>query len=174
MMSPELADLLTGDGALDERLTALMPQLCRELTCDRCALFLRDPETLLSRMTHAWARAPEFELAREDRGWVPQSPTLVEDDPMFAEALVNPEALYIDDIETADPALVNAAFEREHFGHRALIHAPLFHDGAMYGILEPCVFGEPRAWSKTDRETVSKAQELLAPMVARYVAENCG
>ena len=173
-MSPDLMQLLNGDGDLDERLTALMPLLCRELDCDRCALFLRDPETLLSRMTHAWARAPEFELAREDRGWTPQSPTLVEDDPMFAEALVNPEALYIEDIETADPALVNAPYEREHFGHRALVHAPLFHEGAMYGILEPCVFGEPRIWTVSNRETVSGVQRALAPLAARYVAENAG
>ena len=173
-MTQDLTALLEADRDPDELLGELMGVLGRTLDCDRCLLFLRHPATGLSRMTHGWTRRSEFEFPRDDRGWQPEPETLAADDPMFAEALRNPEALYIDDIETADPALVNVAYEREHFGHRALIHAPVFHDGAMYGILEPCVFGTPRAWRDQDREAVSYVQARVAAPVARYVEGECG
>ena len=35
---------------------------------------------------------------------------VAKEDPMFALALTDPEALYIDDVEKADPALVNAPY----------------------------------------------------------------
>ena len=38
------------------------------------------------------------------------------DDPMFAEALRNPEALYIEDVEAASPELLSAEYELENFG----------------------------------------------------------
>lgn len=172
-MTDELMALLDGEAAPDALLGALMPVLSKALDCDRCVLFLRDPGTQKSRATHAWARKPEFALAREDTGWQVESPTLATEDPMFGEALHNPVALYIEDVTTAEPALVNAEFELEHFKHRALVHAPIYHDGLMYGILEPCVIGAPRAWTDADRETVALVQKRIAPAVAAYVAENC-
>lgn len=173
-MDQNLIALLDGWDDHDRPFDALMAVLGKSLDCDRCLLFLRQPSTGLSRMTHAWSRKPEFDLVRKDRGWQPESPNLVADDPMFAEALRNPNALYIDDIKTADPALVNEAFERENFGHRALIHAPIYHDHQMYGILEPCVFAVPRRWTDRDRNTVEFVQDKIAPLVARYVAQECG
>ncbi len=172
-MTDDLRALLDGDAAPDELLGALMPALSAALDCDRCAVFLREPESRLSRMTHVWQRRPEYALAREGSDWREESASLVEDDPMFAEALRNPAALYIEDVLSADPALVNGAYEVEHFGHRALVHAPLYHDGEMYGILEPCVMGAPRVWSETDRAIVAEVQERIAPAAAAYVADNC-
>jgi GAF domain-containing protein len=172
-VTDELMVLLDGNAAPDALLGALMPALAKALGCDRCMLFLRDPGTRKSRATHAWARKPEFALAREDAGWQVEPPSLPEEDPMFGAALRNPEALFINDVTTADPALVNATFELEHFKHRALVHAPIYHDGLMYGILEPCVIGAPRAWSAADRGAVELVQQRIAPAVAAYVAENC-
>jgi len=173
-MDQDLIALLDGWDDRDDPFGDLMAVLGKSLDCDRCLLFLRQPATGLSRMTHGWSKKPQFELARDDRGWQPEPASLVADDPMFAEALRNPNALYIDDIKTADPALVNAAYELENFGHRALIHAPIYHDGQMYGILEPCVFGAPRRWNDRDRNTVDFVQDRIAPLVARYVAQHCG
>ncbi len=172
-MTDDLRALLDGDAAPDELLGALMPALSAALDCDRCVLFLRDPHSRLARMTHVWQRRPEYALAREGRDWRVESATLVEDDPMFAMALRNPAALYIEDVLSADPALVNGPYEVEHFGHRALVHAPLYQDGLMVGILEPCVMGAPRVWSDSDRATVAEVQERIAPAAAAYVADNC-
>lgn len=172
-MTDDLQALLVSRASTDARLDKLPAAYAAAIDCDRCVLFLRDPHTRRSRPTHAWQRKPEYALAREDRGWQVESPTLSDDDPMFAEALRNPEALYIEDVLAADPALVNGPYEVAHFGHRALIHAPFYHDGLMYGILEPCMIETPRAWSAADRAVTALVQERMAPTVADYVARHC-
>ena len=83
------------------------------------------------------------------------------------------EALFIDDIEKADPALVNAPYEIEHFQHRGLVHAPLMENGVLWGILEPCVIAAPRAWTQDDRDVTAWVQERLTPLAIRYVRANC-
>lgn len=165
--------LLDSDKTPEVLLADLVRVLGETLGCDRCVLFLRDPHTRRARATHAWQRRPAYALARDDHGWQKEPPSLVETDPMFAEALRNPAALFIEDVTAADPSLVNCAYEIEHFGHRALIHAPLYHDSLMYGILEPCVMNEPREWSPEDREIIATVQQRIAPVVAAYVTRNC-
>jgi GAF domain-containing protein len=173
-MTDDLMALLSGDAAPEDLLLDLMPALAAALDCDRCVLFLRDPHSRRSRATHAWQRKPEYTLNREDKGWRKEPASLAVDDPMFAEALRNPAALFIEDIETADPSVLNRDYERQHFQHRALVHAPLYHEGLMYGILEPCVMATPRAWSDADRELIATVQAKIAPAAAAYVARHCG
>jgi len=168
-MSDDVMAVFEQDAAPGDILQALMPALARALDCDRCLLFLRDPKTDRTRCAHRWAAEPDFALQRADDGWTPLPPTLLEDDPMYAEAMVNPDALFIDDVETADPDLVNGDYETEHFGHRALVHAPVYHDGEMYGILEPCVMDAPRAWSTADKALVAQVQAKLGPVAAAFV-----
>ncbi|MEX2201517.1 MAG: GAF domain-containing protein [Dongiaceae bacterium] len=173
-MNDEIRAILDGAATPDEKLRALMPAFARALNCERCVMFLRDPETNRGRAVHRWAAAPAFELRRADRGWEAMPATLLDDDPMYAEAMVNPEALYIEDIETAGPALLNAAYEREHFGHRALVHAPVWHEGKMYGILEPSSMTEPRIWSAADKALVAAVQARIGPVVAAFVRADAG
>ena len=168
-MGDDVLAIFETDATPDEKLDALMPALARALDCERCVMYLRDPATDRGRALHRWASKPEFELRREDRGWQPNPATLLDDDPMFAEAMRNPEALFIDDIGKADPALVNAAYEIEHFGHQALVHAPVWHDGEMYGILEPSAMTRPRTWSADDRALVAEVQRKIGPVVASFV-----
>ncbi len=152
-------------------LDALMPALCRALGCERCLLFLRDPARRLSSCTHGWWAKPEHAFARE-AGWKEEPAGLAAEDPLFAEALRNPEALYIDDIERAGPGVLNLDYERQAFQHRALIHAPLYHEGRCYGILEPCVFDAPRLWEARDRALIHWLQRRLGPLAAAYVARH--
>jgi hypothetical protein len=65
---------------------------------------------------------------------------------------------------------VNLEFEQRIFLHQALIHAPIYHEGKFYGILEPSVFGHPREWSTQDRAMTEWMQDKLGPIVAEYVA----
>jgi hypothetical protein len=69
--------------------------------------------------------------------------------------------------------LVDAAYELKHFRHRALVHAPLYHVGLMYGILEPCVMETARLWSAGNRETIALVQRKISPLAAAYVARHC-
>ena len=172
-LNSKLETAIGGAAGAEESLQALVEVVGKLLDCDRCCLFLRQPATRMSRMTHEWERKPEFALTRDSTDWSAEPASLENDDPMFAEALVNPDALFIDDVRTAEPGLVNAEYEEKHFGHRALVHAPVFHEGGMYGILEPCVFGKPRAWSETDRALVARVQNKAAAMIAAYVNERC-
>ena len=169
----ELEAVFAGDASGDEKMTRLMQVLCDALDCDRCLLFLRDPDTRKARCTHGWETDPGFAFDRPDDGWAEEPANLESEDPMFAEAMHNPEALFIEDIETASPDLVNAEYEREVFKHRALIHAPLRHGDKVYGILEPCTMVEPKAWSDQDREITAWTMKQLTPIAMDYIAANC-
>ncbi len=169
----ELEAVFAGDASGDEKMTKLMQELCDALNCDRCLLFLRDPDTRKGRCTHGWETDPGFAFDRPDDGWADEPANLEAEDPMFAEAMHNPEALFIEDIETAPPDLVNAEYEREVFKHRALVHAPLRHGDKVYGILEPCTMVEPKAWSEQDREITAWTMKQLTPIAIDYIAANC-
>ena len=171
MSREQLSEIFDNPDDAHQTLSALMAVLGQGLGCARCLLFLREPHTRKTRMTHQWVRDSEHAIARDDGGWEVESPTLPDEDPMYREALTNPLALYIDDIETAQG--VNASFEREHFGHTALVHAPIHHEGLMYGIIEPCVFDGPRVWSEEDRALITLAQQRCVPVVLEYIAQHC-
>ena len=169
----ELQAVFDNNTSGDEKMARLMQVLCGVLDCDRCLLFLRDPIARKSRCTHGWETDPGFAFDRPDEGWSEEPTTLEADDPMFAEAVKNPEALFIEDIETAPSTLVNAEYERENFKHRALVHAPLQHDGKLYGVLEPCTMEEPKVWSERDREVTAWTMKKLTPIAMEYIAANC-
>ena len=88
---------------------------------------------------------------------------------MFAAAVRTDPSVYVEDVETASPDVVNVNFERENFGHRALIHSHLCQDGQMWGVLQPCVFGQPRVWTEADRAIIAPLEEKLPAIVVAYV-----
>ncbi len=168
-MRDEVMAIFDWTATPDETLKALMPAFAKALNCERCIMFLRDPKTDRGRAVHRWHSKPEFALDRADRGWQPNPPNLAEEDPMYGEALVNPEALYIEDIETAGPAVLDLDYERKYFGHRALVHAPIFHKGELYGVLEPSSMVKPKKWNAADKALVADVQKKLGPIVAEFV-----
>ena len=149
-----------------------MPALCEALDCDRCVLFPRNPKTSKWAMTHAWQARPEFALGRPAGAWSLPADNEGELDPMYAHSMTSPEVLFIDDIYTAPPALVNADFEAQHYGNRALAHAPIYRGDDYYGLFEPCTIDRPHDWTPERRRLVLRAQDLIAPVVAAYVAEH--
>lgn len=171
-----LLEWAQSDAELDEKLSQLMKLYAQALDCERCILYCRQPDLRRATTTHAWWSPDSDEYAVTWESWF--SPEWVDEgppnapDPLYAAALESPEAVYIDDIENDTSGLVNLEFEAPTFGHRALIHAPIYHEGKMYGILEPSVFGKPREWRAEDRAITAWAQEQLGPMVAQYVAEH--
>ena len=94
---PDIAALINGGGEPDAVFHALMPALTKALRCDRALLFLREPRRLWSICAHGWWERPEHAFGRE-KGWRRQPANLAEVDPMFAEALRNPVALFIDEL----------------------------------------------------------------------------
>lgn len=116
--------------------TALLPAVCEVLQTDRCFLHVRQPAERLYR-NFCWRRLAEFPDTSTD-GWQPEQPW-EEEDPMFAAALRCANSIFVEDIETASPEVLNVEFERNYMGHRALVHAHICQDGVLRGILQPCI-----------------------------------
>lgn len=160
----ELETIFINGGEPEAIATATLPVLGDVLSCDRCFLQVRHPQQRLYRI-FCWRRCDQYpDLSTA--GWQPES-AWEQDDPMFAAALRTAPSIFINDIETADPAVLNADFERENFGHRALIHAHIAKDGELWGILQPCVFEHPRLWNERDRWIIEQVIEQLRPLVVQ-------
>ena len=88
---------------------------------------------------------------------------------MFAAALKAQPSIFVEDVETAGPEVLNREFEHQTFGHRALIHAHLRSEQTLWGILQACVFEEPRVWSQGDRQLIEQTVTQLTPFAIDYV-----
>lgn len=145
---------------------ALLPAVCDTLQTDRCFLEVRNPQTRMHQNI-CWRRYLELPDTRTN-GWQPEQ-EWEKADPMFAAALRTEDSIFVEDVETAEPTVLNREFERQYFGHRALIHAHICQDQQLWGILQPCIFGKPRLWSDFDRAVIHQLTEALTPIVVSYV-----
>jgi GAF domain-containing protein len=148
--------------------TELMPAVGEILGCDRCFLYLRDPTALVGRVPFCWVRSANIPVIH-DPEWKQEPVHLTRDDPMFAAAVHTKPSIFIEDVETADRNVVNSAFERTTFGHRALIHAHVCHNHQLWGVLQPCIFDQPRVWTVGERQVINQLVNILAPAAVAYV-----
>ncbi len=156
---------------LDAKLSGLMAEIVKLLNCDRCFLYVREPNSRTGQAAFCYCRDRSFPNVAGDK-WEQESIKLKQQDPMFAAALNCQPSIFIEDVETANPQVVNREFEQEHFGHRALIHAHLCHGDRLWGVLQPSVFGAPRIWTKSDRELITALTDKITPLVIEYVQQN--
>jgi GAF domain-containing protein len=164
------------DAPGDEKLNELVRLYAEALDCPRCILYCRQPDLRRANTTHAWWSKDKKEYAVTweswfSSEWVDEGPPNAED-PLFTAAITDPTPIYIEDIENDPTGLVNVEFEKRVFLHSALIHAPVYHHGKCYGILEPSAFGKPRKWSDSDRAITEWTLKKLGPIVAEYVAQH--
>ncbi|WP_404787802.1 GAF domain-containing protein [Altericista sp. CCNU0014] len=146
----------------------LMPALGRFLDCDRCFLYLRNPETAVGRVEFCWVRdatIPEI----YDKEWKKESKFLASQDPMFAAALSAKPSIFVEDIRTTSPEILNREFEEKNFGHRALIHAHLCQQGQLWGVLQLCSFKNPKTWTEVDRQAIKRVVLAITPIAVGYV-----
>jgi GAF domain-containing protein len=164
-LPPEIEAAFEHDDA-QEVFDALMPVLCDALSADRCFLYLRDPTTARGGTVACWS--PESRWPDVRGPFEPESDDHFTIDPMMGIASRDPVALFIADVETAGPEILNLEYERD-FGHRALIHAPVYDEGELIGILEPCTFGDPHPWTEADRTLTAAVQERLGPVAGAWL-----
>lgn len=167
MISPDFTQLDAVFAAHSEPealFEALLPVVCELLQTDRCFLLVRQPTTRLHRV-FCWRRRPEFPTVAT--GWQLEKPW-EDEDPMFAAALRAAPSIFVEDIETASPEVLSLEFEHNNLGHRALVHGHICQDGVLRGILQPCMFGQPRVWSEADRQVVAEVIERVRPFVVHY------
>jgi len=148
--------------------TALLPAVGEALQCDRIFLYLRNPQTKFGKVVNCWRRNLEIPDV-DDYQWKQEPEDLPQGDPLFAAALCNQPSIFVEDVETANPQIVNKDFEQKTFGHRALVHAHLCQDGQLWGILQPCVFGKSRIWTKSDRLIINQVELKITPLVITYI-----
>lgn len=165
---PAIAPLLAATLSPEQLFGALMPVIGTFLACDRCFLYLRDPETRLGRVAFCWVRHDEIPIVY-DPAWKPEPASLPTIDPMFAAALRTEPSIFVEDVETASSDVLSQAFERQNFGHRALIHAHLCQDKQLWGVLQPCVFGRSRQWTLTERQAIDQIVQHITPRAIAYI-----
>ena len=167
-LSPVLEKIFATNSEPDAVFAALMPALCEVLQCDRCFLYLRNPQKKIGKVPYCWRSSPQYPDVTNSE-WNEEPESLPKEDPLFAAALRTEESIFVEDVETASPEVVNRAFEQKHFGHRALIHAHLCQDGLLWGILQPCVFGKPRVWTEFDRSVITQVEKKITPLAVAYL-----
>jgi GAF domain-containing protein len=167
-LPPSLANVLTTASTPEMLFNALMPALGDYLACDRCFLYLREPNTCLGRVPFCWVRHADIPTVY-DEDWKLDPPSLPDHDPMFAAALRTEPSVVVDDVETASADTLNKQFEQENFGHRALIHAHLCYEGQLWGVLQPSVFGHPRQWTQAEQATIEQVVQAITPSAVAYV-----
>jgi GAF domain-containing protein len=151
--------------------TQAIPLLGQALDCDRVFLYLRSPRRHGGRVPFCWRRHDNIPLVF-DEDWKLEPRWLPRQDPLFAAALKGRPSLFIDDVEMANPKLVNRNFERQNFGHRALIHAHLYQNQNLWGILQPCMFEHPRQWTRQDRLLIKRTLNWMTPLAREYVTHD--
>jgi GAF domain-containing protein len=165
-----IAQILTQARTPETLLSDLMPAVGEYLECDRCFIYLRNPQTRWGGVPFCWRRNVNIPAIYNEH-WQLEPESLASEDPMFAAALHTEPSIFVEDVQTADDRTLNRQFEAANFGHRALIHAHLCHDGQLWGVLQPCVFDRPRHWTPVDRSTIDLLVDKITPIAVRYVRE---
>ncbi|MBC6699609.1 GAF domain-containing protein [Hymenobacter puniceus] len=137
------------------------------LDADRCFLYVRDPAVGRGRIALCWRRTNDIPNPIHD--WQDDTTELPQQDPLFRAALSVQPSVFVEDVETAPPTVLNRAFEHETFGHRALIHAHITEEGQLWGILQPCLFSTPRHWTAEERAAIKIILPLLVAPVKAYM-----
>jgi GAF domain-containing protein len=132
---------------------------------DRCFLYVRDPHLRLGQIAALWRASELVPDLPEDtyHGFEAEPDHLFTDDPMFKAALTGHPVTAVNDI-FASGGLVNPEFELS-YNHRCLLHINLFAEGQLWGVLQPAMSYEPRAWSKADLAAAEQARLHLAPLL---------
>ena len=165
-----IAVIIANSPTPEPMFTALMPAIGEFLQADRCFVYLRDPQTCLGKVPFCWCRTPMIPKIY-NRHWMLEPESLASADPMFAAALRTEPTIFIEDVNTANAQIVSQQFERENFGHRALIHAHLCHNNRLWGVLQPCIFDRSRKWTPIERQTIEQIVTLIVPIAVKYVID---
>ncbi|MDO1445828.1 GAF domain-containing protein [Rhodocytophaga aerolata] len=166
----EIKNLLESHQPPEVLLHNLMPLVAQTLQADRCFIHAHNPALGVGRIAFCWCKDASIPNVLQHE-WTPDTATLPQEDPLFAAALRTDPSIYIEDVTTADPGVLNQDFENKTFGHRALIHAHLVLEGNLWGILQPAIFGKPRTWTNQDRAFIETLLPHVAPVVQAFVQQ---
>jgi GAF domain-containing protein len=172
MIQPDIptaiANIVESSQTPDILLSELLRAVGEFLQCDRCFLYLYNPQNNFGKVTFCWVRSPDIPTIYNE-SWKEQPLSFSDEDPLFSAALHGKPSIFVEDVETADSQVLNRKSEEDNFGHRALIHAHIQQDGQLWGVLQPCIFGHPRVWTEYERMVINKIVEKITPLTVHYV-----
>jgi GAF domain-containing protein len=90
-----LENILATDGEPDTVFSALLPALGEILQCDRCFLYLRNPQTKIGKIAYCWRRSDQYPDVT-DSDWTQEPESLPSEDPLFAAALRTEESIFVE------------------------------------------------------------------------------
>lgn len=170
-LSATIEDLIRAGHPPAHTLNQIVENVGMALQADRCFLYVRQPDQERGRTAFCWRKnesIPDKNTIQPD--WQPDTDELPAQDPLIRAGLAMKPSVYVDDVDTAGPQVLNRQFERETFGHRALIHAHIQRDNKLWGILQPCLFGRTRHWTDEEKTQIEAILPRLQPVIAAYVA----
>lgn len=154
-----------------ETLNDIVQTVGLALRADRCFLYVRQPERQRGRIAFCWRKDDTIpDVIQPD--WQPDTTDLPKEDPLFRAAIEGRPSVYVNDVETATPDVLNREFEHKTFGHRALIHAHIQQNDQLWGILQPAIFGEPRQWTSDEKSAIETLLPRLHPVIEQFVSES--
>ncbi|GAB3893371.1 hypothetical protein GCM10028803_07420 [Larkinella knui] len=168
-LSATIDELVTSGQNPAEILNQVVQVVGTALDADRCFLYVRQPDRGRGRTAFCWRKnetIPDKNTIQPN--WQADTGALAAEDPLIRAALAMKPSVYVDDVDTAGPDVLNRQFERETFGHRALVHAHIQRDNKLWGILQPCLFGNPRHWTAEEKAQIEAILPQLQPVIAAY------
>ncbi|HEX8427544.1 GAF domain-containing protein [Hymenobacter sp.] len=164
---PSLLLHVPADEAPTATINRVLEQVGKYLDADRCFLYVRDPAIGKGRIAFCWRKNDAVPNPIHD--WQEDTTDLPKEDPLFRAALATQPSVFVEDVEVATHDVLNREFEHKTFGHRALIHAHITDNNQLWGILQPCLFGQPRHWTSKERAAMEAILPALVPVVKAYI-----
>lgn len=142
----------------------LMLGMVELLQCDRCYLYLRDPQLKMCQIAHCYCVHPEIPNLTQTNAET--EPFYRRDtDPLFAAAIAGEPAIYIDNIGNLLSETANCYWQKNYGDHQALMQAHIILDGELWGIIQAANFNSPRPWAKFDKDIISLVVDKITPLV---------
>jgi GAF domain-containing protein len=163
----EFPDLRSLPALPVEALTQAVRLVGRALLADRCFLYVRQPAQNQGRTAFCWRQSRDIPDAILP-DYKPDTTDLPAEDPLIRAGLAGKPSVFVDDVETAGPDVLNRDFEARNLGHRALIHAHIHDTDGLWAILQPSVFGWPRHWTDSEKAWIESLLSVLLPIVRDY------
>lgn len=164
-----LDNIFANTNDLSKFFDRLMYGMVELLNCDRCYLYIRDPQSQIYKIPHCYRvhpEIPDLTQTQEDT----ESFYCSETDPLFAAALSCEPTIYIENVEQ----LIHDSkecfiWQRNYSEYKALMQAHISMSGELWGIIQAAHFNHPRPWTQFDRNLVLQIIDKITPLVTVYV-----
>lgn len=151
----------------DKTLNEAMKLIGEHIGADRCFLYVRQPNQERGRIAFCWRKDGEIDQVFQP-DWLPDTTDRPQTDPMNRISLDSKEPVYVDDVKTSGPGVLNQVFSQDTYGHRAFVEAPIRQSGQLWGILVPSIFGESHTWTDDEKSEIEAILPRLQPLIEEF------